>query len=150
MDNFSPHSQHKEFSKPCVPISLRSRAAPFVTPREQFQALQTHLSVHHKHKLLQPRQGSALLTANTLQQNKCHFTARLMCSCQPSFVFNTLHCFMLLLVLYSWENKSKQHQGSRSCSRAGAEVENSLEQRSTARTAPPLAAAFSKLFWIKF
>lgn len=34
-----------------------------------------------------------------------------MFSCYPCFVFNTLHCFMLLFVLYSWENKSEQQPG---------------------------------------
>lgn len=34
-----------------------------------------------------------------------------MFPCWPGFVFNTLHCFMLLFALYSWENNSNQQPG---------------------------------------
>lgn len=60
-------SCHKERFKLCISICLQSTEVPFVTPRKQFQALETHLPVHHKQKLIQTRQGSALFvpTPNT-------------------------------------------------------------------------------------
>lgn len=151
MDNFSPHSHHKEFSKPCVSISPRSRAALFVTRREQFQALQTHLPVHHKHKLLQPRQAQLCSWPLQTPYSKTSVTLQPGCCVPASPALFLIHCIVSCCFWFCIPGRTNQNskQGSRSCSSAGAEVENNLEQRSTARTAPSLAAAISKLFWTK-
>lgn len=94
MDNSSPHSHHKEFSKPCVSISPRSRAALFVTRREQFQALQTHLPVHHKHKLLQPRQAQLCSWPLQTPYSKTSVTLQPGCCVPASPALFLIHCIV--------------------------------------------------------